>query len=663
MGKIHQLSSVLANQIAAGEVIERPSSIVKELVENSLDAHSQRIDVVVTESGLGSIRVIDDGDGIARSDVPMAFKRHATSKIETAGDLFRVQTMGFRGEALPSIASVADVIMTTAVSGQEGTSYHIRGGEEKALKPAIARKGTDILVTELFYNTPARLKYLKSPKTELSHLIDIVNRLALANPAVAISFTHDGREVFRSAGNGKLQQVIAAIDGVNVGRMMIPIHGENPDFSISGYISKPELTRAQRSHITLTINHRYVRSYALTKAIIAGYRSKLMVGRFPFAVINIDLDPVLVDVNVHPAKREVRLSKEEQLASLLEQAVFHGLANQNLIPDVGSQAQQLKAKSSAESSQFGEAASVYQPAATPAPTQAVASVEKKAQEDDHLAAQPVVIKQRDDLNQPALQAFDQRYQNEDQAAPFEQSISDQSTMIGQSDSPDVKTEELTLDIDDAGSQAEQRFPDLQYLAQYHGTFLLAEASDGLYLVDQHAAQERINFERFRHEIGEVGHDQQAFLTPMVLSYSTAEALKISEHLDVLRGVGLNLEPFGQNSFVLSEHPTWFVEGQEEATAKEMIDWILSDAELNVAHFRLKTAMMMSCKRAIKANHYLDDQQAKALLKKLPQCQNPFNCPHGRPVTIHFTDTDLEKLFKRIQDHHQAYSRDFDAHSF
>ncbi|MDD6892870.1 MAG: DNA mismatch repair endonuclease MutL, partial [Lactobacillus sp.] len=334
MGKIHQLSSVLANQIAAGEVIERPSSIVKELVENSLDAHSQRIDVVVTESGLGSIRVIDDGDGIARSDVPMAFKRHATSKIETAGDLFRVQTMGFRGEALPSIASVADVIMTTAVSGQEGTSYHIRGGEEKALKPAIARKGTDILVTELFYNTPARLKYLKSPKTELSHLIDIVNRLALANPAVAISFTHDGREVFRSAGNGKLQQVIAAIDGVNVGRMMIPIHGENPDFSISGYISKPELTRAQRSHITLTINHRYVRSYALTKAIIAGYRSKLMVGRFPFAVINIDLDPVLVDVNVHPAKREVRLSKEEQLASLLEQAVFHGLANQNLIPDV-----------------------------------------------------------------------------------------------------------------------------------------------------------------------------------------------------------------------------------------------------------------------------------------------------------------------------------------
>ena len=193
--------------------------------------------------------------------------------------------------------------------------------------------------------------------------------------------------------------------------------------------------------------------------------------------------------------------------------------------------------------------------------------------------------------------------------------------------------------------------------------MLAQASDGLYLVDQHAAQERINFERFRHEIGEVGHDQQAFLTPLVLSFSTAEALKISEHLDILNGVDLHLEPFGQNSFVLSEHPTWFVEGQEEATAKEMIDWILSDTELSVAHFRLKTAMMMSCKRAIKANHHLDNQQAKALLERLAQCQNPFNCPHGRPVTIRFTDTDLEKLFKRIQDHHQAYSRDFDAHSF
>ncbi|MGM9888541.1 MAG: DNA mismatch repair endonuclease MutL [Limosilactobacillus sp.] len=658
MGKIHQLSSVLANQIAAGEVIERPSSIVKELVENALDAHSHRIDVVVTEAGLGSIRVIDDGDGIARSDVPMAFKRHATSKIESARDLFRVQTMGFRGEALPSIASVADVIMTTATKGQEGTAYHIRGGEEKSLKPAIARQGTDILVTELFYNTPARLKYLKSPKTELSHLVDIVNRLALANPDVAISFTHDGREMFRSAGNGRLQQVIAAIDGVNVGRGMIPVHGENPDFRISGYISRPELTRAQRSHITLTINHRYVRSYALTKAIIAGYQSKLMVGRFPLAVINIDLDPVLVDVNVHPAKREVRLSKEDQLASLLEQAVYHSLANQNLIPDAGLQARQLKDKQEAQAAHFAEAVPAYQTADEKAPAQATPPTVTAAEDDEHQAAEPVVIKERQDLTRPAMAAFDQRYQNESQVPPFEQPI-----LTSQPTKADVKTEEMALDIDDTGDQENQRFPDLQYLAQYHGTFLLAQASDGLYLVDQHAAQERINFERFRHAIGEVGHDQQAFLTPLVLSFSTAEALKISEHLDVLKGVGLNLEPFGQNSFVLSEHPTWFVEGQEEATAKEMIDWVLSDTELSVAHFRLKTAMMMSCKRAIKANHHLDNQQAKALLEKLAQCQNPFNCPHGRPVTIRFTDTDLEKLFKRIQDHHQAYSRDFDAHSF
>lgn len=659
MGKIHQLSDVLADQIAAGEVIERPASIVKELVENALDAHSTRIDVVTTQAGLGSIRVIDDGDGIAKNDVKMAFQRHATSKITTAQDLFRVQTMGFRGEALPSIASVADVVMTTAVKGQQGTSYHIRGGEEKTFKPAIARQGTDILVTELFYNTPARLKYLKSPKTELSHMIDIVDRLALANPDVSITFSHDGRELFRSAGNGKLRQVIAAIDGVKVGQKMIDIHGEDPDFKIDGYISLPELTRSDRRHITLTINHRYVRNYSLTKAIIAGYQSKLMVGRYPFAVINIELDPVLVDVNVHPAKCEVRLSKEEQLAKLLAVTIQQRLARQNLIPDVGAAARRLKDKAPVK--QVGEQSLAYQ-ATTSEPQENAPVTPAQAQADDSLIAEPVVIKNRQDLQNSAMAAFDQRYQNEVAAQPFD-NLSVSSEVPVPSASTAGKVEEISLNIDDTGDQVQERFPQLEYLAQFHGTFLLAQASDGLYIVDQHAAQERINFERFRTEIGKVGTAQQAFLTPLILTYSTADTLKISEHLPMLKKVGLNLEAFGQNSFMLSEHPSWFVEGQEEDTAREMIDWILNDADLTVTNFRLKTAMMMSCKRAIKANHYLSVQQAKALLARLPQCQNPFNCPHGRPVTIRFTDQDLEKLFKRIQDHHRPYSRDFDAHTF
>lgn len=657
MGKIHQLDNVLANQIAAGEVIERPASIVKELVENSLDAHSTRVDVLVSNAGLGNIRVIDDGDGIAADDLRLAFKRHATSKISSRKDLFRVQTMGFRGEALPSIASVADVRMTTSTHNGEGHMIHLHGGKVMAQKPATSRPGTDVTVTELFFNTPARLKYLKSPHTELSHLTDIINRLALANPQVAISLTHDGHELFRSAGNGNLAQVVAAIYGIQVGRKMIPIAGSDNDFRVSGLVSLPEMTRAGRQYITLTINHRYVRNFQLTKAIIQGYGSKLMVGRYPVAVVNIDLDPFLVDVNVHPAKREVRLSKEPQLVSLIAKAIAEAIGERNLIPDVGEKAQTLLNRNSSAGVQ--EQADEYQ-SESPAilstlDKQAVATDNPAAANgDDSVVKDPIVIKHKDDLNAASLTAFDQKYQDED-ARPF-----------GNQKAPvhaEAQTEEISLAINDQGDVAEQRFPDLQYIGQLQGTFLLAQASDGLYIIDQHAAQERINYEKFRKAIGEVSTDQQNFLQPLVLNYSVAEALKIKEQMATLTAVGLHLQAFGQNSFLLSSHPTWFVQGQEEDTAREMIDWVLNGSRLTVAQFRAKTAIMMSCKRAIKANHHLDDLQAKALLKRLPQCEDPFNCPHGRPVLIHFTDTDLEKMFKRIQESHQPFANDFDDHDF
>lgn len=663
MGKIHELDSVLANQIAAGEVIERPASIIKELVENSLDAKSQRIDIIVTKAGLGEIRVIDDGIGIARDDVKEAFHRHATSKISTRQDLFRVHTMGFRGEALPSIASVADVVMNTSTGGNSGTMIHLRGGQIKDFASAQARRGTDVTVHELFYNTPARLKYLKSPHTELSRMVDIINRLALANPDVAISFTHDGNELFRSAGNGNTQQVIAAIYGVKVGRKMLEIHNEDNDFVIEGFVSLPELTRASRQYMTITINHRYVRNYQLTKSIIDGYGSKLMVGRYPIAVLNIDLDPLLVDVNVHPAKREVRLSKEPQLSTLISNTIRDKIATQNLIPDVGDRANQLLSGDSNvhETShnyegnhQFtkhpgSEVANALSPADTSNPAAAGA--------DDSKVKKPIIIKSRDELSQKSLQEFDDKYKDED-ITPF-----DDTSVANTKSNDSHQPQEMTLDIDDQSDSSSQRFPDLQYIGQLQGTFLLAQASDGLYIIDQHAAQERVNYEKFRQEIGQVSDDQQNFLQPIVLNYSVPDALKISEHLDVLDSVGIHLQAFGQNSYLLASHPTWFVDGQEEDTAREMIDWVIQNGKLTVAEFRAKTAIMMSCKRAIKANHRLDDLQAKALLKKLPTCENPFNCPHGRPVLIHFTDTDLEKLFKRIQEAHQPFANDFDDHEY
>lgn len=661
MGKIHELDAVLADQIAAGEVIERPASIVKELIENSLDAHSHRIDIIVKNSGLDSIRVIDDGDGIAPEDVLIAFRRHATSKISSRQDLFKVQTMGFRGEALPSIASVADVVLSTAQEGQvAGSMIHIRGGKTVDSQPAPARQGTDVLVKDLFFNTPARLKYLKSPQTELARMTDIINRLALANPEVAFSFTHNGRELFRSAGNNNLQQVIAAIYGVQAGRKMLAVAGEDADFKVSGFVSLPELTRASRQYITITINHRYIRNFELTKAIIQGYESKLMVGRYPIAVLNIDLDPVLVDVNVHPAKREVRLSKEPQLTNLIASTIRQRIATENLIPDVNADQFLPKAEEVADlERQLKEAAPDYQtgPASetNPLPVNAnPAAVEA----DDSSLPNPVVIKKASDLAGSAMQDFDQRYVNEGAALPF----GDQQPKVSQ-EHASGKTQTIELDVHDKSDPTKRRFPQLQYIGQLQGTFLLAQAGDGLYIVDQHAAQERINYEYYRQQIGQVSADQQNFLVPLVLNYSTVDAMTINQHLDKLESVGLNLEAFGQNSFILRSHPTWFKEGQEEDTAREMIDWLIKNGKLTVQEFRMKTAIMMSCKRAIKANHHLDDQQAKALLKRLPECENPFNCPHGRPVTVHFNDRDLEKMFKRIQDSHVAFADDFDDHEF
>ncbi|MDO4903358.1 MAG: DNA mismatch repair endonuclease MutL [Limosilactobacillus sp.] len=655
MGRIHELNSVLADQIAAGEVIERPASIVKELVENSIDAHSRRVDVIVENSGLDSIRVIDDGDGIEPDDVKLAFTRHATSKINDRKDLFRVQTMGFRGEALPSIASVADVQLTTSQEGHDsGVMIHIKGGEVLTHKPAAARRGTDVRVTDLFFNTPARLKYLKSPQTELMRITDVINRLALANPAIAFSFTHNGKELFRSAGNDNLQQVIAAIYGIQAGRKMLPIAGEDDDFKVDGFVSLPELTRSSRQYITITINHRYVRNFELTKAIIKGYESKLMVGRYPIAVINIDLDPVLVDVNVHPAKREVRLSKEAQLTMLISQTIRKRIAQENLIPSLDGDefGPEVTEDDVADlNRRLNEATTTYD---VHNETPVIETHSAGADTIDSELSEPVIIHTTSELTSDNMHEFDERYKDEGPALPFGEEVTVKV---------DSKPENLELDVQDKSDQDQGRFPNLQYIGQLQGTFLLAQAGDGLYIVDQHAAQERINYERYRKEIGQVSDDQQTFLVPLVLNYSTVDAMNINNHIDILESVGLHLESFGQNSFLLRSHPTWFTEGQEEDTAKEMIDWLIKDGKLTVQEFRMKTAIMMSCKRAIKANHHLDEREAKALLERLPKCENPFNCPHGRPVTVHFNDRDLEKMFKRIQESHVPYADDFDDHDF
>lgn len=633
MAKIQELSDILADQIAAGEVVERPASVVKELVENAIDAGSNRIDILLAESGLKMIRVIDNGSGIEGSQVETAFKRHATSKITSRADLFRVGTLGFRGEALPSIASIADVKMTSSTAEAPGQFVHYRGGELIEHREAQSRQGTDITVSDLFFNTPARLKYLKSLATELSKITDIINRIALSYPEIAFSLQNDERQLMRTSGQGNVQQVLANIYGTHNAQKMLDIHGESVDFRIDGYVSLPEFTRANRSYITILVNGRYIKNFHISKAIIEGYGSKLMVGRYPVAVINIQTDPLLVDVNVHPSKLEVRISEENALTELISKTIFDRLADQNLIPDAVDNlkkkriskpaGEQLDLTETVLSGSFGK----------PTPTESAA-----VEEDDSAAAlhpsvaatKPIIISTRQDLQSDRISEFREKY-------------ADSTTFVTKNEN--TEGEEKT--------PSTSRFPALTYIGQMHGTYLFAEADDGLYIIDQHAAQERINYEYYRVQIGQVSDDQQDLLVPIYLDYSTTDTLRIKEKQSVLEACGLYLEEFGRNTFIVRHHPTWFKKGQEEDTVKEMVDYVLNDRNMTVAKFREATAIMMSCKRAIKANHHLDDLQAKQLLKDLAKVENPFNCPHGRPVLVHFSTTDMEKMFKRIQDPHNT----------
>lgn len=633
MAEIHELSAILADQIAAGEVVERPASVVKELVENAIDAKAAQITIETKEAGLEMIRVTDDGEGIEADDVETAFKRHATSKITSREDLFRVATLGFRGEALPSIASVSDVVLMTAHAGDEtGTTIHIKGGKIVLNDASQLRNGTQITVSDLFFNTPARLKYLSSLATELSHVSDIVNRLALSHSDVAFVLKNNGKTLLKTAGNGNQKQTFSAIYGVKAAAKMISFNAKDLDFEVDGMVSYPELTRSNRNGISLLINGRYIRNFKLTKAVLNGYGSKLMVGRFPYAVINIRLDPLLCDVNVHPTKQEVRISKEPQLEKLISEGIFARLSQENLIPNAVKNLNHSKRTGfSGGQTDLLEKSPKYKGPVSAEVTAALVgeSLDDKLDGKQNVLAKdvrPIVISKRTDLEKAELKIWDQKYVQKKTS---------------------VKDQEISAE------SSQKRFPELRYIGQMHGTYLFAESADGLYIIDQHAAQERCKYEYYRTEIGNVSSNQQRLLVPIVLTYPTTDSLKIEENLDKLANLGIELEDFGKNTYILRQHPTWFKQGEEEEIVREMIDMFLNDDKLTVAKFREKTAIMMSCKRSIKANHHLEEEQAKVLLKKLSACENPFNCPHGRPVLVHFTSKDMEHMFKRIQDPHQT----------
>lgn len=666
MGKIQELSERLANQIAAGEVVERPASVVKELVENAIDAKATQIDILIEEAGLKKIQIVDNGEGISQDDVENAFKRHATSKIHNRDDLFRIRTLGFRGEALPSIASVSEMTLETATADETQGSYlFLKGGKIEEQRPTSLRTGTKITVENLFFNTPARLKYVKTLQTELSNIGDIVNRMALSHPQIAFRLVHDGHKMLSTSGSGDLKQTLAGIYGVATAKKMLKVEAKDLDFTLNGYVSLPEVTRASRNYLSVIINGRYIKNYALNKAIINGYQSKLMVGRYPIAVLEITMDPLLVDVNVHPTKQEVRLSKEKELMDLISRGIAESLRQINLIPDVGEnpsfkrkvekiQTEQLdlpleeQPKKKSDLNYDPKTGIFYvepkQPETIETPVPLKEEVVEKTMSVP-LEKEPEKVAIVEETSEPLVEE-----------PPSVEEESCEETVSADHPEFDLSTQSGEKVIEQAITKLEQeqpkeRFPMLEYFGQMHGTYLFAQSKDGLYIIDQHAAQERIKYEYFREKIGDVSDDLQELLVPFVLDYPNNDAIKLKEQTELLQEVGIYLEEFGPNSFIVRAHPTWYPAGQEESIIREMIDMLLITGSVSVKKFREATAIMMSCKRSIKANHHLNEAQARVLLTDLAQCENPFNCPHGRPVLIHFNNGDMERMFKRIQDPH------------
>ncbi|WP_374056713.1 DNA mismatch repair endonuclease MutL [Rossellomorea sp. FM04394] len=628
MVKIFQLDDSLSNKIAAGEVVERPASVVKELLENSIDAGGSVIEIHIEEAGLHSIRIIDNGDGIEEDDVKTAFKRHATSKIKDENDLFRIRTLGFRGEALPSIASVSHFVLKTSTGDGPGTYIELEGGEINTLENTSSRKGTDITVSQLFFNTPARLKYMKTIHTELGNITDVVNRIALAHPNVSIKLLHNGKTLLHTNGNGDVLQVLASIYGIGIAKKMVPIEVNSLDFKVKGYISLPEVTRASRNYISTMINGRFIKNYALAKAIGEGYHTLLPIGRHPIVLLNIEMDPILVDVNVHPSKMEVRISKESELNTLVTEGIKRVFKGKELIPS-GAVAPRIVQPKSEQTFMNLDRSPIPQPK------------EERSVFTGGIRERLLPKEELEKLYEPETP------RNETPEAKIP--VSDIPAVPDLTDTIEEEAELQDTNVEEGFDEERHspRVPPLYPVGQMHGTYIFAQNDRGLYIIDQHAAQERIKYEFFKEKVGEVSKELQELLVPLTLEFSTDEYIKINEYRHLLEEVGVFLEEFGYNSFIVRAHPQWFPKGEEQQTIEDMIEQVLKMNRVDIKKLREEAAIMMSCKGSIKANHHLRKEDMQALLDELRRTSDPFTCPHGRPIIIHYSTYEMEKMFKRI----------------
>jgi len=605
MAKIKQLDEVLSNKIAAGEVVERPASVVKELVENSIDAHAKRIDVFIKDGGIELIEVVDNGDGMDYEDAHLCFSRHATSKIHDDQDLFCISTLGFRGEAIPSIASVSHFTLKSS-NGEQSVEVEYEFGKYKGDNKTDLKKGTDIKVEKLFQNVPARLKYLKSVNTEFSAIYQYIERLSLAYPKIAFGLYHNDKLIYQTNGKGQLLEVISKMYGIHVAKNMIPVSFENDEFSIHGYVSKIDTSRASKNHIITLVNHRYVKNAMSIDAINSVYRKYLADNRFPIAVINIEVDPYLVDVNVHPSKLEVRFSKEYELRELIAKGVSEALESVNLTYQVKNRATERE---------------TFKPDLTQMTFELSDQPISFAQEDvKEYKTSETIESQKSDKHGFHFNIAADHQENRDE------SIENKKTIV-----------ETLKPIKEK----------IIAKAQIHGTYLIGENEKGLYLLDQHAAQERINYEYFKEKYSHLDLTMQPLLVPLQLEYPMSDFLIIEERKQLLEEVGIHLEVFSEHGYIVRSLPLWMKNIDENVFIEEMIAQILKKNQLNVVELQEYAIATLSCKASLKANTYLSLNDIQTIFDNLMRCDNPYVCPHGRPTILFYSEYELEKLFKRV----------------
>lgn len=592
MSKIHVMSENLANKIAAGEVVERCSSIVKELVENSIDAHADNITINLIKGGLEKVQVIDNGEGMDSNDAKLAFGRHATSKLIRDDDLFFINTMGFRGEALPSIASVSEVELITS-NGDTSSYIHIKGGELLEENAGDLRVGTNISVQNLFYNTPARLKYLKAENTELYNSVNLIEKLALAHPKIKFTLTNNEKVILKTSGSDNLLKTIHEIYGLNVSNKMLEFKASNNDFDIYGYICKPEILKSNRNDMNTFVNDRVVRNLEINRAINDAYYTYKPEGKYPVVVLKINTDPTLVDVNIHPTKQDIKLSKMNDLYDLIYNTLKNTLYQNLLIPNA------LKSDS--------------------------VSIIK-----DSVIADIVSTMTKAEENEKIQTELDFKIEvNQNENSDKEKSL-------------EIKTnDELIIN-------KEMKSLVLYPVGLALGTYIIAENDEGVYLIDQHAAQERVNYERYMRALRERTTTTTRLLIPITIELSTSDFVILKDNIDVLLNMGFIIEEFGVNTFKIEGHPTWILENHEEESVRKIIDLvILNKSSFDPVKFNESIAITLACKMSIKANMRISHEAQEELLNELVLCDNPYNCPHGRPTIIKFSIYDLERMFKRV----------------